>query len=935
MSNNKSNKQIMLDLLRQSNKQLDLIPNSNLELTLEELSELNQIKNKLNTLKIINDFYPQKKKHINGSVQNGIHLHNMEQNLFNDLEERIQAFKQKIRSIDKYRIYILNQKALTKERSLYLLRSLINMAFQSSNLSIIYNSKKNQEQVHLFTTTEHFNIPNDDLKKISSELKAFLAGENKKEIIENSNERPDLECFSQYFGNKKYFFLKLNNSNIFIFEMEQTLFSYFLKLPFKNCFLIFNFMIDIINDISNSKIVKENLLSILHMTKFQYLKFSYEILKSIICELIRYHLQSDCDIINNGDSDNENQWDIITDQEKIYIPIGDSKFVQFILCIKNFKLNLFTFVERLTKQWRYFISMVSNFSSKEYTMEIIDSKNQNSLFFLFDKQRQLIYQPHPIPHEFDLFHIPENYQLGQQILLDDLIFEEENKRLIAKVIDELELGEKTFGNVDQKQYQIDIIPLRNQFNQIDSYLILTEDKKNQDEKAKIGKSRKNIYQEIEKYCQNLIEHYSLQENFTPQDLMNFLKDKSIEYKISTQLDITEEQYKDSYVVEYYHTDLPIKFKPRMLTLIPKFQESITRQGSFSSLQHQAIVNVPKELFKVNDTDVDLLSHWDFPYNQVATTEDKIRYAWSMFHLAGFMDKLKIDKDVFFKFLQLLQLKYDKRQNPFHNFQHAIAVSHATYFFINAKFLARYLDYLEQFTLLFSSLGHDVSHTGRTNAFEVATLSKLAIKFNDESVLENHHSSTLFKIIQKHNIFEQLQNEDVKNIRKYCISNILSTDMKKHQELTKQFEIKLTYLKQEGTDLIKSEADKKLMCGFLVHVADLTGPTKCFELAKEWSLRICKEFTLQVQEEEYLGLPVTPYLVGLESMEIISKQEGNFAKIIVLPLYSVLSEFAGPEFKQMVKNCENNISQWEKIHQEEKQKKETILTESINNVNGTK
>ena len=45
----------------------------------------------------------------------------------------------------------------------------------------------------------------------------------------------------------------------------------------------------------------------------------------------------------------------------------------------------------------------------------------------------------------------------------------------------------------------------------------------------------------------------------------------------------------------------------------------------------------------------------------------------------------------------------------------------------------YLDDLEQFTLLFSALGHDVSHTGRTNAFEVATLSKLAIKYNDESV----------------------------------------------------------------------------------------------------------------------------------------------------------------------------------------------------------
>lgn len=52
----------------------------------------------------------------------------------------------------------------------------------------------------------------------------------------------------------------------------------------------------------------------------------------------------------------------------------------------------------------------------------------------------------------------------------------------------------------------------------------------------------------------------------------------------------------------------------------------------------------------------------------------------------------------------------------------------------------------------------------------------------------------------------------------------------------------------------------------------------------------------MKEEENLGLPVTSYLVGLENMEIISKQEGNFAKVIVLPLYNVLAEFAGPDFK---------------------------------------
>lgn len=59
----------------------------------------------------------------------------------------------------------------------------------------------------------------------------------------------------------------------------------------------------------------------------------------------------------------------------------------------------------------------------------------------------------------------------------------------------------------------------------------------------------------------------------------------------------------------------------------------------------------------------------------------------------------------------------------------------------------------------------------------------------------------------------------------------------------------------------------------------------------------------MQEEENLGLPVTPYLVGLSTIDNISKQEGNFAKVIVLPLYNVFLEFAGPEFKDIVRTCE--------------------------------
>ena len=48
--------------------------------------------------------------------------------------------------------------------------------------------------------------------------------------------------------------------------------------------------------------------------------------------------------------------------------------------------------------------------------------------------------------------------------------------------------------------------------------------------------------------------------------------------------------------------------------------------------------------------------------------------------------------------------------------------------------------VDQLALLLAALGHDAGHRGRTNAFEVATLSDLALRYNDASVLENHHAA---------------------------------------------------------------------------------------------------------------------------------------------------------------------------------------------------
>ena len=50
----------------------------------------------------------------------------------------------------------------------------------------------------------------------------------------------------------------------------------------------------------------------------------------------------------------------------------------------------------------------------------------------------------------------------------------------------------------------------------------------------------------------------------------------------------------------------------------------------------------------------------------------------------------------------------------------------------------------QYALLIASLCHDMGHPGKTNNFLIATRDRLALRYNDVSVLENHHCASLFE-----------------------------------------------------------------------------------------------------------------------------------------------------------------------------------------------
>jgi hypothetical protein len=67
-----------------------------------------------------------------------------------------------------------------------------------------------------------------------------------------------------------------------------------------------------------------------------------------------------------------------------------------------------------------------------------------------------------------------------------------------------------------------------------------------------------------------------------------------------------------------------------------------------------------------------------------------------------------------------------RANPFHNWKHGFAVLQFMYFILRKTNAAQYLLPEDVFSLIVSSLCHDVDHPGHNNTYEMATSSPLAL-----------------------------------------------------------------------------------------------------------------------------------------------------------------------------------------------------------------
>ena len=272
-----------------------------------------------------------------------------------------------------------------------------------------------------------------------------------------------------------------------------------------------------------------------------------------------------------------------------------------------------------------------------------------------------------------------------------------------------------------------------------------------------------------------------------------------------------------------------------------------------------------------------------------------------------------------------------RQNLYHTDLHAADMVQSLLVYSLYGNLQKLLDFneLDLISLFISAAIHDLGHPGYTNNFLINTKNDLAIKYNDQSVLENYHVSEGFTIIFKKkgcNIFETLSSDDYKICRKRIIQCVLATDMTLHNKEFQFLKSKSqTYNIKSGENVEKIFENIDPVTSFnlrqeflnvLIHSADVSNPTKPLDIYKQWAQRCVDEFFKQGDMEKRLGMAVS-FNCDRDTVSLPQSQVG-FIDAIVFPLFSVLCEFF-PGLKFTLENMGKNSSYFKSVIDNQKKK----------------
>lgn len=234
--------------------------------------------------------------------------------------------------------------------------------------------------------------------------------------------------------------------------------------------------------------------------------------------------------------------------------------------------------------------------------------------------------------------------------------------------------------------------------------------------------------------------------------------------------------------------------------------------------------------------------------------------------SGLVEHFEIDELRLIRFLTALERMYP--QHPYHNRMHVAEVVHLLHR-VSGSFSP-----LHRLALYFAAFVHDVDHKGVTNDFLVRTQDPLAITYNDESPMENHHSAVAFRLLLRPemNFLDGLSKQDFLWFRKAVIEVILATDMRHHFKVMEECKT-------------VSENSEMVLMKVALKFADLSHTTRGNAEHMKWVSQLEEEFFQQGDQESRMGLRVSPLMD--RKKKGMSASQTKFFDIIVIPLLEVV------------------------------------------------
>ncbi|PAA90295.1 hypothetical protein BOX15_Mlig015483g1 [Macrostomum lignano] len=381
----------------------------------------------------------------------------------------------------------------------------------------------------------------------------------------------------------------------------------------------------------------------------------------------------------------------------------------------------------------------------------------------------------------------------------------------------------------------------------------------------------------------------------------------------------------------------VMLQPRRMHQRPSeiMSEHINQLLENSSSNIQSLSEIPEELLAYLDNDDD----WSFDIIELErVTEKKPMVYLAMKTLQRFnvCHFLQCSEDTMLKWLQVIQDHYHA-DNCYHNATHGADVMQSSAYFLERDRIKSIFDEMDEVASLLGALVHDLDHPGRTNPFLINSQHKLAILYNDITVLESHHVSLAFQLTTRDdriNIFKNMSREDYKTLRQSMIDIVLATEMAKHFEHVGKFANQIVaplvakegeegaerITEEEALEMLTKSENRTLIKRVLIKCSDVSNPCRSLKLCKEWAKRISEEYFQQTDEEKSKGLPIVMPVFDRTTCNMPHSQT-SFIDFFLREMFSAWHAFC--DVPQLVENLNNNYAYWKQLADENKRAEEAM------------